>query len=387
MVVVGLFGSAMTLFNAVPLFQGGLEDMAWAYLGSSVYILALALAILAWPRAYAPLAFLLLADVLIFPPIAQVLSGGFGSGMVLMPWTLLAPLGAALALGARAALAHLGLFAVTVVVVAVLEPFSRSIAPEIGSDVLQSFNVPSLLSLGMIAAASSLYLLRQVERFRAQADSLLLHVLPASVANRLKAGEQPIADRYESVTVLFADIVDFTPLSSGADPREIVNLLNGIFSEFDELARKHGVEKIKTIGDAYMAAAGLPEPRRDHTQAVIELALDMLAAVDARRGLDEEPIRLRIGINTGAAVAGVIGRERFIYDLWGDTVNMASRIESSGLPDGIVVTKAVVDRVGAKYQFEARGPILIKGKGMTVTYALVTDTATFDRESTSPRRR
>ena len=221
-------------------------------------------------------------------------------------------------------------------------------------------------------AATSLYLLRQVERFRKEADALLHNVLPDSIAVRLKAEESAIADRFESVTVVFADIVGFTPLSSGADPEQIVSMLNSIFTEFDDLATKHGVEKIKTIGDSYMAVAGLSEPRDEHTEAAIEFALDILRAVENRIGLDGNPIRLRVGINEGPVVAGVIGQNRFIYDLWGDTVNVASRMESTSLIDTIQVTQAVKDRASS-YPFIQRDPISIKGKGMTTTYTLTPD--------------
>lgn len=369
-VVVSIIGSVATLFNAVPLFRGGLEGPGWAYIASAAFLLAGGLSLLAWPRAYVTVTFILLLDVLIFPAIVQVLAGGMASGLYALPWAIFAPLGAALALGARHAVVHLVLFAVTVLVVAMLEPQAQTISSEIPSDTLLSFNIPSLLSLGAMAAATSLYLLRQVEKFRSQADELLLNVLPAPIAKRLKAGETPIADRSEKVTVLFADIVGFTPLASDADPEQIVGLLDAIFSDFDDLAEKHGIEKIKTIGDSYMAATGLPEPRANHTEAMIEFALEMLASVETRTGLDGKPIRLRIGINTGAVVAGVIGKERLIYDLWGDTVNMASRMESHGLADGILVTRAVMDAVGDVYRFEEREPISIKGKGMTVTYVL-----------------
>jgi len=373
-VVVASIGSIATLFNALALFRAGLESAGWAYVASAVLLLAGALALLVWPHRYVVITFALLVDVLVFPGVVQVLSGGLASGLYALPWTIFAPLGAVLALGGRHALIHLGLFVVTVMGVAALDPLARRVAPQVSPAAIASFNVPSLLSLGAIAGATSLYLLRQVDRFRIQADSLLLNVLPASIAARLKEEKTTIADRFEAVTVLFADIVGFTPLSSGADPEVVVDMLNSVFSEFDDLARAHRIEKIKTIGDSYMAAAGLPEPRDDHSVAAIEFALDMLEVVKSRTGLDGRPLRLRIGIHTGPVVAGVIGLDRFIYDLWGDTVNMASRMESNGVNDRIQVTRAVVDEIGDRYRFEPREPIDIKGKGMTVTYLLDTDT-------------
>ena len=379
-VVASFVGSIATLFNALTLFSGGLDAIGWAYVVSASILMTGCLALLAWPQSYVFVTTVLLLDVLVITAISQVLSGGITSGLYALPWAIFAPLGAALALGGRHAMAHLALFVVVVVVVVVLDPYAQSNAPDISGSALLSFNVPSLLSLGLMAAATSLYLLRQVERFRNEADALLHNVLPDSIAVRLKAEESAIADRFESVTVVFADIVGFTPLSSGADPEQIVSMLNTIFSEFDDLATKHGIEKIKTIGDSYMAAAGLSESRDDHTEAAIEFALDILRAVENRIGLDGNPIRLRVGINDGPVVAGVIGQNRFIYDLWGDTVNVASRMESNGLIDTIQVTQAVKDRASS-YPFEQRDPISVKGKGMTTTYTL-TPQAASNRPST-----
>lgn len=373
LVIVALVGSVSTVFNALQLFDGDLADMGWAYMASAVWLASGALIVFVRPSTYVPVTFLLLLDTLIFPSLVQVLSGGLTSGLYAMPWALFAPLGAALALGLRPAVVQLFLFFIAVVVVAALEPLAADIAPEISSEALLRFNVPSLLSLGIMAAATSLYFVRQIDRYRAQADSLLVNVLPEPIAIRLKTGEHPIADGHENVTVMFADIVDFTEMSSDADPTEVVGLLDGLFSDFDDIAESHGIEKIKTIGDAYMAAAGLTIPRPDHAEAIIAFALDLLAATQNRPGLSGEPIHLRIGVNTGSAVAGVIGRERLIYDLWGDTVNVASRMESNGLVDRILVTQAVVDQIGDRYRFDERPRIFIKGKGMTVTYALVTD--------------
>lgn len=196
-----------------------------------------------------------------------------------------------------------------------------------------------------------------------RSERLLLNILPASVSRRLKSGQQHIAEGFPSVTVLFADLVGFTELSARLSPEALVQVLNRIFSEFDELALRFGVEKIKTIGDAYMVACGLPEAREDHTDVVADLALEMrvvLARVSAETG---HPLQARIGINTGPAVAGVIGKRKFIYDLWGDAVNTASRMESHGIPGEIQVTAAVHERLEARYEMTSRGVIAVKGKG------------------------
>lgn len=369
--LVSIVGAVATAFNAVPLFGGGLDAMGWAYVASALFILAGAIALWTWPAAFVTITFLLLFDVLVFPGLVQVLSGGLTSGMLAIPWALFAPLGAALAIGAWAAWAHLGTFVVTLGVVTALEPFSQGIAPSIQTDILVRFNLGSLLSLGLMAGASALYLLRQEERFRQQADALLYAVLPASVASRLKSGEEQIADEFPGVTVLFADVVGFTQMSSEARPGTTVDYLNDLFTDFDVLAAEHGVEKIKTVGDAYMAAAGLPGTAEAHVAAVTKLALDLIPAAERRPMPSGEPTRLRVGVHTGEVVGGVVGRERYLYDLWGDVVNVASRMESTGLPGRVQVTQAVRDALEGSFRFEARGPVEVKGKGLLVTYLVL----------------
>jgi class 3 adenylate cyclase len=204
-----------------------------------------------------------------------------------------------------------------------------------------------------------------------KSELLLLNILPKAIAEQLKQNPGAIAEQFNSVTILFADIVGFTPLASGMSPTNVVNLLNQIFSTFDQLAEQHGLEKIKTIGDAYMVAGGLPVLKLDHAEAVAEMALDMQREIARFQRDDNQPLCLRIGINTGPVVAGVIGIKKFIYDLWGDTVNVASRMESQGLPGGIQVTAATYECLKNKYLFEERGVIPVKGKGEMMTYWLI----------------
>ncbi len=201
-----------------------------------------------------------------------------------------------------------------------------------------------------------------------QSERLLLNILPEAIAARLKQSSDTIADTFADVTVLFADIVGFTQLSSRISPSDLVSLLNEIFSAFDQLAEKHGLEKIKTIGDAYMVVGGLPTPRPDHAEAIVEMALDMQETIAQFSCDTGESMKLRIGINSGAVVAGVSGIKKFIYDLWGDTVNTASRMESHGLPGYIHVTSATYELLPDKYIFENRGTIEVKGKGEMTTY-------------------
>ncbi len=212
---------------------------------------------------------------------------------------------------------------------------------------------------------------REARIAQEKSERLLLNILPAPIADRLRDEHKPLADGFEDVTVLFADIVGFTPMSTQLSPNALLQRLNRIFSEFDSLAEHHGLEKIKTIGDAYMVAGGLPEHQPDHTQRVARLALaiqDSLAAYARELG---EPLSLRIGIHQGPVVAGVIGRKKFIYDLWGDTVNTASRMESHGVAGKIQVSERVYDSLKTDFILESRGLVPIKGKGEMRVYFLL----------------
>lgn len=202
-------------------------------------------------------------------------------------------------------------------------------------------------------------------------ERLLLNILPREIAKQLKEEPGLIAQGFEEITILFADLVNFTPLAAKTSPHDLVSLLNEIFSSFDRLCDKHDLEKIKTIGDAYMVAGGLPTPREDHAEAIADMALDMqqsLELFNQARGTD---LSLRIGINTGAAIAGVIGIKKFIYDLWGDAVNTASRMESHGVPGRIHISETTCTHLGDRYRVKKRGRIAIKGKGEMTTYFLL----------------
>jgi class 3 adenylate cyclase len=212
---------------------------------------------------------------------------------------------------------------------------------------------------------------RERERLAAENERLLLNILPEPIAERLRGGESLIADRFDDVTLMFADIVEFTTLSSSMSPSELVAVLNEVFTVFDELVEKHGLEKVKTIGDAYMVVGGLPERSDDHTARVATMAIELAEAVGRIDAAVRLGIRFRIGIHCGPVVAGVIGTKKFIYDVWGDTVNLASRMESMGVPGRVQVTHAVMERLGAAFRFEPRGLIEVKGKGPTPTWFLV----------------
>ncbi|TAE53499.1 MAG: adenylate/guanylate cyclase domain-containing protein [Nostocales cyanobacterium] len=204
-----------------------------------------------------------------------------------------------------------------------------------------------------------------------KSDSLLLNILPSEIAQQLKQEQSAIANRFDEVTILFADIVNFTGLSTQISPIELVNSLNEIFSEFDKLAEFYGLEKIKTIGDAYMVVGGLPTPRSDHAIAVAKMALEMQRSICKFKTPHGECFQLRIGINTGSVVAGVIGLKKFSYDLWGDAVNVASRMESHGVVGKIQVSEITYFYLQDHFQLEKRGEIKVKGRGMMTTYFLL----------------
>lgn len=210
---------------------------------------------------------------------------------------------------------------------------------------------------------------RQLERERARSDALLTNILPKEVAERLKRGES-IADSYDDITVLFADLVNFTAMSERMHPSELIAFLDQLFTGFDHLADANGLEKIKTIGDSYMAVCGLPAPRDGTAAPAIDMAIEMLAATDRARRTWNLDVRLRIGINTGPVVAGVLGVHKFSYDLWGDTVNVASRMESTGEPGAIQVSEATYRQARGRYPFGPARIVDVKGKGRMITYLL-----------------
>ena len=214
-------------------------------------------------------------------------------------------------------------------------------------------------------------LITSLQEEQERSERLLLNVLPAPVAERLKREPGIIADYFPDVTVLFADIVDFTRLSATMPPTEVVAMLNGVFSAFDVLTERHRLEKIKTSGDAYMVVGGLPTPRADHAEAVAEMALDMLSALRGSVRATGSLLTLRIGLHSGPVVAGVIGTTKFSYDLWGDTVNIASRMEATGVNGRIHVSAETYARLTHRYTFAERGPVQVKGKGEMTTYFLV----------------
>jgi class 3 adenylate cyclase len=242
---------------------------------------------------------------------------------------------------------------------------------------IQLFEAATVVHVSFLMAMVALFFTGETDRAEARAaeafarsEELLLNILPASISARLKTAGRSLADGHAEASVLFADLVGFTELSARLPPEEVVQMLNEIFSRFDDLTLQLGLEKIKTIGDAYMVASGLPEPRADHVDALAHLALEMQRAIAELNAQQGRKLELRIGLHTGPVVAGVIGKRKFIYDLWGDTVNTASRMESSGVPGSIQITREVKERLGPGFQTERRGTIQVKGKGEMETFFL-----------------
>jgi class 3 adenylate cyclase len=310
------------------------------------------------------------AMMLILPFLLQWTLGGFAASSAVSLWALVAATGTLFFFTANESVPWFVAFIALTVVSGLLESRLAGHAASIPTTVRTAFFVLNVSGVALTAYALIQYAVRARDAAFAQSESLLLNVLPKSIAERLKREPGVIAESHPAVTVLFADVVDFTPFAERTQPERVVGVLDEIFSEFDRLAERHGLEKIKTIGDAYMVASGLPEPRPDHAEAMAEMALDMQASVAELAGPLDIDLALRIGLHSGPVTAGVIGRHKFIYDLWGDTVNTASRMESHGIPGRIQVSEATYRILCDRYEFEARGEIEVKGKGPMAAYLL-----------------
>ena len=317
-------------------------------------------------------------DILLAPTLSMIPLGGFLAAGGVGLWGILAPVGALVFTSAASAvrwyIAYLLVFLGSGVAGEIIGPVWDP-PPDWFTSTMLAMNIAvggtmvfTLLALFAKQRNEALAALR-VEQ--AKAEDLLVNILPRSIADRLKAEPRLIADQYPSASILFADVVDFTPWSERLTPDEVVGCLDHLFRHFDELAERYEVEKIKTIGDCYMVAAGVPEPRPDHARALALMALDMLEAMRADGEAGHLGLELRIGINSGPVVAGVIGRKRFLYDLWGDAVNTASRMETYGTSSRIQITQETFELLADEFECESRGTIAVKGKGDVETWYLV----------------
>ena len=329
------------------------------------------LAVFARTKSYRFLRASQAAMMTILPFLLQWTLGGYVASSAVSLWALIAAIGTLFFFTARESVPWFVAFLGLSVVSGLLDPVvSRAPAP-MPDGIRVAFFVLNVTGVSLTAYLLLQYAVRARDAAFARSEGLLLNVLPKSIAERLKHSPGVIAEAHDEVTVLFADVVDFTPFAERTAPERVVGVLDEIFSAFDELAAGRGLEKIKTIGDAYMVASGLPERRPDHAEAMAEMALDMRAAFERVCRPLAVDLSIRIGMDTGPVVAGVIGRHKFAYDLWGDTVNTASRMESHGVPGEIQVSEAVYSRLRDRYEFSDRGEIEVKGKGPRQAYLLV----------------
>lgn len=315
--------------------------------------------------------------LLVMPFFMQWVIGGYQASSGIAIWAILSPIGALMILGTSQSTAWFLLFALLAGLSWFLnDQFILNSLP-IPAHIKDTFFLMNIMGTTCLLYAVMRYFQSQKERTlkelaieQARSEKLLLNVLPQSIANRLKDNDMRIADSHESVTVLFADIAGFTKLTASISATQLVDMLSQLFSRFDQLVEKHGLEKIKTIGDGYMVVGGAPNYSEDHVVVVTRLALEMFEALSDFNKSTHNSLQMRIGISTGPVVAGVIGTSKFAYDLWGDPVNMASRMEQTALTNTIQLSEASYALVKDHFDFEARKQVQVKGKGKVNTYML-----------------
>jgi adenylate cyclase len=333
-------------------------------------------ALFAWTRNLKFYRFTQLLVILILPWLVTIALGGFQQSSAVIVWAALCPLGSLLLEEPRQTLLWIVGFVALLPITALLQPH---LTPAHLPDTFVTWFF--VLNLGtVIAVVFGLlhYFVRRRDFFQESSEMLLLNILPKEISEALKIEPRAIAAHYDEASILFADIVGFTPMAATMLPLTLVDLLNDVFECFDDLVDKYELEKIKTIGDCYMVAAGVPRQRVDHAEALVNFALDMQAEI-GKRTFGGRRLAFRIGINSGPVVAGVIGRRKFIYDLWGETVNMASRMESHGTGGVIQITRNTFDLVGEHFDCQPRGPIEVKGVGRVETWYVTGRTPTHRR--------
>jgi adenylate cyclase len=353
--LVGLL--PLTFLWSVIYFAAG-APLSAAVPGLYMIIAPINTAIFAWNRNLVVYRFVQLLTFLVLPWLLMMSLGGFKTSSVVIIWAALCPLTALLLEDPRQAVCWILGFVGLLIVSAILQPFLVPIGlPETFVTWFFVLNVGAVI---VIAFALLYYFVNQRNFFQQRSEMLLLNVLPKEISEALKAGHQPMPAQYEAASILFADIVEFTPMAATMTPLHLVDLLNEVFQCFDDLVEKYGLEKIKTIGDCYMVAAGVPRSSPNHARLIVNLALDMQAAA-AERKFGDRQLSFRIGVNSGQVVAGVIGRKKFIYDLWGDAVNVASRMESHGQSRSIQITRNTYQLIKDEFVCEAKGTIDVKG--------------------------
>jgi adenylate cyclase len=367
---VGVVAGYLTILAPLSLpVQALFHPLSFVLAASLSLYSALNLVLLARTQKFDRYVVVLIASGLWFVPLATAVGGGITGSTTGLVWAFLVPAYAILALGPRRATPWFIAFLLSLGVMTAIDPIVRD---AFGQPPYES----RLMALVMNAALPLtivFVLLRYTDTRRraaeARADELLTNAIPASIAARLRRGEHRIAESYPETTVLFADIVGFTPWSNGTDPDRVVGLLDDLFTRFDAIAAACGMEKIKTMGDAYMAVAGAPAARADHAEAGLRMAREMLEASGDWRADHDVPLQLRIGLASGPVVGGVIGQRRILFDLWGDTVNTAQRMEAFGAAGKIQVSAATWEQLRNRHQFEPR-ELEVKGLGVMTTYLL-----------------
>ena len=361
--LAGLAWSAMYLFAFGPGVTAGLPLLFVLIVGSTLVVAHLRQNHV--PAIYAQIASIIYITTLIQWSIGDV----FGSGFV-MAWAFMGPLIALMFFSIRNAIIWQILFIFNILITVLFNDFFIANGEFVTRNWQHFFFITNLGIASTVVFAFSAYFVTNALNEKKKADNLLLNILPAEIAARLKAQEEPLADTHESVSVLFADLAGFTDISRKMSADELVNLLNDLFSRFDNLAEEHGAEKIKTIGDAYMVATGLSGSVVDHAEKIADLALGMQKAFGEFRRDNKVDLKLRIGAHSGPVIAGVIGKQKFSYDLWGNTVNVASRMESEGIPDQIQISAETREMLSNSYQTSPRGEIKIKGHRPRAAYLL-----------------
>lgn len=368
LLAAALWISLVTSVTTISQFVWFGAPLAAVALSTATLVAFIALLLMwRWPATYPAVMHWIAGSSILVSVALTLLFGGFLESGANAVWGYVSVLGALVIFEDRRATFWLLFFAGTMIVA---EALASSLDP------LYSLPNPgwsaifNLLVTIAFTFAVLFYYVRQRSTLLRQSDALLRNVLPDEIATRLKSSTEMIADDIDSASILFADVAGFTPMSADMTPTELVSLLNQVFTEFDGLVEERGLEKIKTIGDAYMVASGIPVPRRDHAHAICELALAMQNQVGSRTYVGH-PIRFRIGINSGPVVAGIIGRHKFSYDLWGDAVNTASRMETTGVPGKIQITGQTLELIGDDFVTEPGGTVEVKGKGPMPVWYLI----------------
>lgn len=353
----------------VLFFHYNEADVGWIGVGWVILIVVCLVTFAVIRRGFPFFRFVTLLSFLAASFIIPLGLGGIANSGAFVVWGLVAPLFALITSTPKSAVRWFVAYGVIIVASGFLENYLR-VPNNLPVNIVTAFFVINILIMsGLTFSALYIFVNQRDEAFRllgaeqAKSEKLLLNILPADIALRLKRGEDTIADHHESVTILFMDIVNFTPLSASVSPIAMVDLLSRMFSKFDQWVDDYGVQKIETIGDSYMAAAGLSYPRADHAQAVTRLALDIRTYFEQGIFLGDQRLNCRIGINSGPVTAGVIERKKIAYHVWGDTVNTASRMESHGVPGQIQISQATHALIKDEFICEPRGTITVKGKG------------------------